>query len=122
MLRSARDLSNPSSRRQFASNSSNMRPEKQRPYNALSIRSSLHASFSNSGPALIHPFSKVFASRYTLPISVAHGVILLCSPRKIYVRSPCKDTTPELMESVGVGVRSPRATIRTLCLKSCLTS
>jgi hypothetical protein len=44
------------------------------------------------------------------------------SERKVTIRSPRRDTTPEYTLSRGISVRWPSATIHALCLPSCLQS
>ena len=49
----------------------------------------------NSGPTQNTIFSEVKLSRYALPTSVAHRQRPLSSARKVIIRRPFNDTTPE---------------------------
>ena len=78
-----------------------------RPYRALYMIRRWPSNGPNSGPAQIHTFSSVLASRYAFPISVAYASIPLSSARKMHMRSPRRETTPEYTLSSGTSVRCP---------------
>jgi hypothetical protein len=92
---SARDGKNPMSRRHNENFSDPLNPLDRKPYNALKMTRVCPSSSPNSGPAIMNPFSDVSASRYALPMSVAHVLRPLSSARNITVHKLFKETTPE---------------------------
>jgi hypothetical protein len=92
---SVRDAKNPMSRRHNEHLSDHLNPLDRKPYNALKMTRVCPSSSPNSGSAMMNTFSDVSASRYVLPMPVAHVLRPLNSARNITVRKLFKETAPE---------------------------
>jgi hypothetical protein len=84
----------PSPEIQSANLSCHLAPLLRRPYNALLMRRTWPSSSLNSGPAIIYTSSDLKASRYALPMSVAHSSSLFNSAKRTKL-NPHRLTTPE---------------------------
>ena len=82
-----------------------LKPELFKPYRALRITTICPCGSSNSGPGTMYSFSFVVASRYALPISVPQTSMLFNLARNIDSLRDLVETTPQLMLSIGSGVR-----------------